>query len=222
MSIVANIEKITEAKWYKVMMPKLYGWGASLVIIGALFKLQHWPLAAIFLSIGLITEAVIFFFSAFEKTPTETDWSLVYPELAHMNDPDAVKRPSQQLDEALERAKIDNELVESLNEGLRSFGEAASQLNQTITAVSNISQYNEQIQEGIKNMNALNSLYELQLQASNKQMEATTQFLQNLESSVQDSKEFQQQVSSLAENLSALNNVYSNMLNAMNGNRNNS
>ena len=53
MSIVANIEKITEAKWYKVMMPKLYGWGASLVIIGALFKIQHWPLAGIFLSIGL-------------------------------------------------------------------------------------------------------------------------------------------------------------------------
>ena len=222
MGFVQSIEKITEAKWYKVMMPKLYGWGASLVIIGALFKIQHWPLAGLFLSVGLITEAIIFFFSAFEKTPTETDWSLVYPELAHMEDPDAQKRPAQQLDEALERAKIDNELVESLNKGLQSFGEAATQLNQTITAASNISQYNEQIEEGVKNMNALNSLYELQLQTSNKQMEATTQFLQNLQSSVEDSKEFQQQVSSLAENLAALNTVYSNMLNAMNGNRNNS
>ena len=131
-----------------------------------------------------------------------------------MNDDN--KRPAQQLDEALERAKIDNELVESLNEGLRSFGESAKQLNETITAASGIADYNDQIQEGVKNMNALNSLYELQLQTSNQQMEATNLFLQNLQSSVEDSKKFQQQVANLAENLEALNSVYANMLNAMN------
>ena len=68
-------------------------------------------------------------------------------------------------------------------------------------------------------MNALNSLYELQLQTSNKQMEATTIFLQNLQSSVEDSKEFQEQVSSLSDNLEQLNKVYANMLNAMNPNK---
>jgi hypothetical protein len=200
-------------------MPKLYGWGASLVIIGALFKIEHWPFAGLFLTIGLTTEAIIFFFSAFEKPPVETDWSLVYPELANMHDGN--KRPSQQLDDALEKAKIDNELIESLNEGLRSFGESAKQLNETVTAASAISEYNGQIQEGVKNMNALNSLYELQLQTSNQQMEATTLFLQNLQSSVDDSKKFQQQVASLADNLEALNKVYGNMLNAMNPNNNN-
>ena len=152
-----------------------------------------------------------------KKTHEEPDWSLVYPELAHMNDDN--KRPAQQLDEALERAKIDNELVESLNEGLRSFGESAKQLNETITAASGIADYNDQIQEGVKNMNALNSLYELQLQTSNQQMEATNLFLQNLQSSVEDSKKFQQQVANLAENLEALNSVYANMLNAMNPNK---
>ena len=217
MGFADKLENITEAKWYKVMMPKLYGWGASLVIIGALFKIEHWPFAGLFLTIGLGTEAVIFFFSAFEKTHEEPDWSLVYPELAHMNDD--YKRPAQQLDEALERAKIDNELVESLNVGLRSFGESAKQLNETITAASGISDYNNQIQEGVKNMNALNALYELQLQTSNQQMEATNLFLQNLQSSVEDSKKFQQQVANLAENLESLNSVYANMLNAMNPNK---
>ena len=218
MGFVDKLSNITEASWYKVMMPKLYGWGASLVIIGALFKIEHWPFAGLFLTIGLGTEAVIFFFSAFEKTHEEPDWSLVYPELAHMND-DNKKRPAQQLDEALERAKIDNELVESLNQGLRSFGESAKQLNETITAASGIADYNDQIQEGVRNMNALNSLYELQLQTSNQQMEATNLFLQNLQSSVEDSKKFQQQVANLAENLEALNSVYANMLNAMNPNK---
>jgi hypothetical protein len=216
MGLGANI---TEAKWYKTMMPKLYGWGAALVIIGALFKIEHLPGASIMLILGLSTEAIIFFFSAFEKTHVEPDWSLVYPELAHMEDPNAAKRPAQQLDDALAKAKIDNELVESLNEGLRSFGESAKALNETVSAASGISEYNSQIQEGVKNMNALNSLYELQLQTSNQQMEATTLFLQNLQSSVEDSKKFQEQVSSLAENLEQLNKVYGNMLTAMNPNK---
>ena len=218
MSIAASISKITEAKWYKVMMPKLYGWGASLVIIGAVFKIQNWPFAGLFLTIGLTTEAVIFFFSAFEKQYEDYDWSLVYPELAHMEDPSA-KKPAQQLDEALQRAKIDNELIESLNEGLRSFGDATTKLNETIAAAASINDYNDQIQEGVKNMNALNSLYELQLQASNQQMEATNQFLNNLQSSVEDSKRFQEQVNSLAENLESLNKVYAKMLDAMNPNK---
>ena len=218
MSYIDKLGKITEAKWYKVMMPKLYGWGAGLVILGALFKIEHYPGASIMLAVGLGTEAVIFFFSAFEKTHTEPDWSLVYPELAHMKDPNAAKRPAKQLDDALARAKIDNELIESLNEGLTSFGESARQLNETVTAASGISEYNSQIQEGVKNMNALNSLYELQLQASNQQMEATTMFLQHLQASVEDSKKFQEQVSSLADNLEQLNKVYGNMLTAMNPN----
>ena len=219
MGFVQKIEEVTEAKWYKFMMPKLYGWGAAVVILGALFKIEHLPGASYMLIAGLGMEAIIFFFSAFEKVHVEPDWSLVYPELAHMQDPNSVKRPAQQLDDALERAKIDNELVESLNECLRSFGESAKQLNETISSASGISEYNSQIQEGVKNMNALNSLYELQLQASNQQMEATNLFLQNLQSSVEDSKKFQEQVSSLAQNLEELNKVYANMLNAMNPNK---
>ena len=219
MSFIDSLEKVTEAKWYKAMMPKLYGWGAAIVILGALFKIEHLPGASYMLMAGLGIEAIIFFFSAFEKQPSEPDWTLVYPELANMEDPNAAKRPAQQLDDALAKAKIDNELIESLNEGLRSFGESTKKLNETIAAASGISEYNSQIQEGVKNMNALNSLYELQLQASNQQMEATNLFLQNLQSSVDDSKKFQEQVSSLADNLEQLNKVYSNMLNAMNPNR---
>ena len=219
MGFLNSIEKVTEAKWYKLMMPKLYGWGAAVVILGALFKIENLPGASYMLMAGLGIESIIFFFSAFEKQHVEPDWSLVYPELAHMNDPDASKRPSQQLDEALERAKIDNELIESLNEGLRAFGESAKQLNETVTAASGISEYNSQIEEGVKNMNALNSLYELQLQTSNQQMEATTIFLQNLQTSVEDSRRFQEQVGSLADNLEQLNKVYANMLNAMNPNK---
>ncbi|MGY8950347.1 MAG: type IX secretion system motor protein PorL/GldL [Flavobacteriales bacterium] len=215
-----GLGNITEAKWYKKMMPKLYGWGAAVVILGALFKIEHLPFASEMLIVGLSLEAIIFFFSAFEKTHEEYEWDKVYPELSHdqMTDP-ANMSPAQQLDSALEKSKIDNELIESLNEGLRSFGEASTKLNETISAASGISEYNNQIQEGVKNMNALNSLYELQLQASNQQMEATTMFLQNLQASVEDSKNFQEQVSQLAVNLEQMNKVYGGMLTAMNPNK---
>ena len=69
-------------KRFKNFMAKLYGFGASIVILGAMFKIMHWEGANYMLVIGLTTEAVIFFFSAFEKPATEYDWSLVYPELA--------------------------------------------------------------------------------------------------------------------------------------------
>ena len=132
-----GLGNITEAKWYKSMMPKLYGWGAALVILGALFKIEHLPFASTMLILGLTTEAVIFFFSAFEKTSEEYQWEKVYPELgsSQMIDP-ANMTPAQQLDSALEKAKIENELIDSLNEGLKAFGDSAAKLNETISATN--------------------------------------------------------------------------------------
>ena len=106
-----GIKEIANKPGFKKFMARLYGWGASLVILGALFKIEHLPGASVMLILGLGTEAIIFFFSAFEEAKEEPDWSLVYPELAYMKDPDKTGTPSQQLDKALERAKIEDELA---------------------------------------------------------------------------------------------------------------
>ena len=55
------------SKGWKNLMAKMYGIGAAVVIVGALFKINHYPYASEMLIIGLGTEAIIFFFSAFEK-----------------------------------------------------------------------------------------------------------------------------------------------------------
>ena len=70
------------SKGWKKFMAKLYGIGAAIVIMGALFKIMHWPFAGPMLVVGLSTEAVIFLFSAFEPIHEDPDWTLVYPELA--------------------------------------------------------------------------------------------------------------------------------------------
>jgi len=77
-----SLAELVQSSGWKNFIAKLYGLGASVVIVGALFKIQHWPLAGTMLTVGLLTEAVIFFFSAFEPLHEEVDWSLVYPELA--------------------------------------------------------------------------------------------------------------------------------------------
>ena len=83
-----SLAEIVQSSGWKNFIAKLYGLGASVVIIGALFKIQHWPLAGAMLTIGLATEALIFFFSAFEPLHEEVDWSIVYPELAGISDED--------------------------------------------------------------------------------------------------------------------------------------
>ena len=73
-------------------MKYLYGWGASLVLLGALFKLQYWAGAGEMLTIGMSVEVIIFFFSAFEPIHDEVDWTLVYPELAGMSDEEELRK----------------------------------------------------------------------------------------------------------------------------------
>ena len=81
------------SKGWKKFMAKLYGIGAAVVIVGAIFKIMHWPGAGPMLVAGLGTEAVIFFFSAFEPITRRSKWELVYPELAlgHSDDLDLLR-----------------------------------------------------------------------------------------------------------------------------------
>lgn len=73
--------KIFQTKAYKVIMGYVYGWGATAVIVGALFKIMHFPGAGIVLTVGMLVEAAIFFLSAFEPSMEHYDWARVFPVL---------------------------------------------------------------------------------------------------------------------------------------------
>lgn len=133
-----GLNELVRSKGYKNFMAKLYGWGAALVILGALFKIMHWNGAGFMLSVGMGTEALIFFFSAFEPLHVEYNWALVYPQLAMGEEEPVSKKQqkkvpqgsiTQQLDQALQEAKIGPELLESLASGMRNLGENAKQLS---------------------------------------------------------------------------------------------
>lgn len=199
------------SKKFKNNMAKLYGFGAAIVILGALFKLMDWPGAGAMLTIGLSTEAIIFFFSAFEKPHEDPDWSLVYPELAYMKDPDEKSSsskkntPVQELDDMLGKANVDQALITRLGDNLRSFNETVEGVNKSMDAVSATGDYSDQMREAARKLAEMNTYYDLQLKT-----------MQNMGNSVSDSEKFQLEISKLGANLESLNKMYSNMLNAMN------
>lgn len=202
-------------------MNMVYGLGAAIVIIGALFKIQHWPYGSLILTIGMIVEAVVFTISAFEKQGDDLDWSLVYPELAggqsvggkkKKEEPkDAEGLLSKKLDNLLKEAKIDGALMASLGDSIKNFEGAAKGISPTVDAMTAQKKYGEELSLAAAQMESLNSLYKLQMESANRQAAIN-------EESVENATKLKEQMQSLASNLSSLNGVYGGMLSAMNKN----
>lgn len=276
------LDNLVRSKGYKNFMAKLYGWGAAVVIFGALFKINHWPGGTFMLIIGMCTETVIFFLSAFEPPHVEFDWTLVYPQLAGMEDtenlskiaPDGVDELvsipedtdplTARLDKMLEEANITPELIERLGSGMNNLAESAQAMNGmaqaaastdkfvntldgAAEAVSNLRQateavntlttiyqetaqaltsgdasYADEMKKLASSLASVNAMYEMQLQTSTSQLEATKEVetrIQNMMANFADSAEgvlkYKDQVDALTRKVAELNNVYGNMLAAM-------
>lgn len=214
---------MAKSKAGKKFMNMAYGLGAAVVIVGALFKIIHFqigPLTGnVMLTIGLVTEAIIFALSAFEPVDDELDWSLVYPELAggkalsggKEEKQDAQGILSKKLDELLKDAKIDGELMSSLGESIKNFEGAAKSISPTVDSIQATKKYGEELSLAAAQMESLNSLYKVQLESVNRQATINEESLEN-------ATKLKEQMQSLASNLSSLNGVYGGMLSAMNKN----
>lgn len=279
------IDNLVRSKGYKNFMSKLYGWGAAVVIIGALFKINHWPGGTIMLIIGMGTETVIFFLSAFEPPHVEFDWTLVYPQLAGMEDGNELETPSEEgeegmdipmkapisddpltarLDKMLEEANITPELIERLGHGMENLAESAQAMNGMASAaaatdkfvstldgaaeaVANLKQateavntlttiyqetaqaltsgdasYADEMKKLAGSLASVNAMYEMQLQTSTSQLEATKEveerihsMMSNFADSAEGVLKYKEQVDALSRKVAELNNVYGNMLAAM-------
>ncbi len=182
---MSKIDNIVRSKGYKNFMSKLYGWGASAVIIGALFKINHWPGAVPMLILGMGTEAVIFFLSAFEPLHIEWDWSLVYPELAGMKDnidvsPTDKQSITQELDKMLEDAKIGPELVQRLGEGMANLADSANSLNNMTTAVAATDKFVTNMDVAAEAANDLSVAYKRTTESINRDHEASSSYSESL------------------------------------------
>ena len=202
----------------KKVMNFAYGMGAAVVIVGALFKIQHWTGASELLVIGLLTEAFIFGLSAFDKPDEDLDWTLVYPELAGGEAKQKSKKTadasdadgllSQKLDAMLKEAKIDGELMASLGNSIKNFESAAKVIAPTVDSLASTKKYSEELNKAAAQMESLNNLYKLQLESASVNAEANKDIAEN-------AAMLKQQMQSMTANIASLNAVYGGMLSAM-------
>jgi gliding motility-associated protein GldL len=212
------------SKKWKSFMAKLYGFGAAVVIVGALFKIQHWPGASPMLIIGLGTEAVIFAFSAFEPIHEELDWTLVYPELAGM--PEEEKHAeldekgeetslTQQLDKMLEEAKIGPELLESLGAGMRGLSESVTKIGDIADASVASKEFSDNITKATDNVQSLSQAYQRANDSVSSSVDQlagaysrASKTLEAFAAGQEESDNYNQQLSKISKNLSSLNAAY--------------
>ncbi|MDG1529001.1 MAG: gliding motility protein GldL [Polaribacter sp.] len=205
---------MAQSRKNKKIMNMVYGLGAAIVILGALFKIQHITIFGIsggfMLTLGLIVEAGVFAVSAFEPVDDDLDWSKVYPELGDSDEEatGANGMLSKKLDNLLREAELDNTLIKSFGDSIKDFKSAAQGLTVASETISATSSYNEEIAKAVSQMESLNGLYQVQVQNADKQAELNNSLAEN-------SEKLQQQMESLAENMSSLNGVYGGMLSAM-------
>jgi gliding motility-associated protein GldL len=192
------------SKKWKNFMAKLYGIGAAVVILGALFKIQHWPAASFFLIVGLSTEAIIFFFSAFEPPHEDPDWSLVYPELAtgEQAEGDEFRKEDQrsiteQLDDMLESAKIEPELIASLGDGMRSLSDQAKQMGEITGAAAATNEYATSLKGASTRVSELSESYA-----------KASESLVGLTNNVDAGRNAGESLNKMSQNLTALNEMY--------------
>jgi gliding motility-associated protein GldL len=193
---------------FKTIMPKVYGIGAAVVIVGALFKILHLTGADAMLMVGLLTEAAIFFLSAFEPPHPETDWSKVYPELAEdfegptqptriSNKPAAGDSPILKIDEMLKTAKVDQNLLDNLGKGLNNLATSAQQMNSLSNAAVATNEYAKNVQTAAASLVEMNKSYGVAMKA-----------VTDMAGASKDTGEYHKQMQAVTKNLQALNSVY--------------
>ena len=214
-----------ESKKFKTIMKYVYGYGGAIVIIGAMFKIQHWPGATIMLIGGLGIEAVIFMLSAHEPLHEELDWTIAYPELAlgHGDDDDShAELPDksdesvvEQLDNMLAKAKIETELIESLGSGMRNLSDNAGKLSDISSASDATNEYVENLKGATEKVGELSGAYEKASSEVSEKAGVLGDAYSKAASSIEEvasmsgsESNFGEQLDKVSSNLSQLNNLY--------------
>ncbi len=198
----------------------LINWGATVVIIGLMFKILHFKGGEWMIGIGLAVEACLFFLMGFISAEKDVDWTRVYPELDEDYNGELPKRTASvaaqpvatgntaALDKLLQDAKIDENLIGNLGDGLRTFGDKVAAISKVADTASATNQFADKLNAASTGASQLSHAFE-----------RAAADLQTFNESAADMQQFKEQVSTFNKNLSSLNAIYGNMLSAMNTNR---
>ncbi|SFS60284.1 type IX secretion system motor protein PorL/GldL [Sphingobacterium wenxiniae] len=205
---------------FKFGINTLINWGATVVIIGLMFKILHLKGGEWMIGVGLAVEALLFFIMGFMQAEQEPDWTRVYPELDEDYNGElptrsvrAVAQPvatgnTAALDKLLQDAKIDENLIGNLGDGLRTFSDKVASISKVADTAVATNQFADKLNAASTGAAQLSNAFE-----------RAASDLQTFNESAADMQQFKEQVSTFNKNLSSLNAIYGNMLSAMNTNR---
>jgi hypothetical protein len=152
-----GLAELTHSQKWRSTMNYFYSIGASVVLLGALFKLEHWTGGPTMLMIGMSCEALIFFLSAFEPMVETPDWTKVYPQLnpdyEFEEEIEAPIRPSRGFDEMLEKAEITPEMLSKLKKGLMDLTNTAKGITEISSATLATEMYVRNMSSASQSMN---------------------------------------------------------------------
>lgn len=198
-------EPTAREKFYTNIAPIITGVGASVAIVGALFKIMHWPGATVCLIAGLGAEAVLFFLFAFAPPAQDPDWTLVYPELGGDSESSSLKEADKpnsknlttKLDSMLDKANLNQDSINKFSQGLQNLSTTVSQMGDLSNAAVASSEYATNVKTASASILEMNKSYSKTVDAMSSMANATS-----------DAKEYHSQVQNITKNLGALNAVY--------------
>lgn len=161
------MSRLPKIKGMKKVMHQASCFGAAIVILGALFKIMHYPGAGIMLPVGLIVETLLFVAFGLDIPHEEVDWTLAYPELAGMGHDEVAHEEheeenlpiTQQLDNLLADAKIGPDLIESLGSGIRNLTDTTGKIADISNAAVATNEYVDNVKSASKNVAELATTY---------------------------------------------------------------
>lgn len=197
----------------------IIGVGAGLVLLGALFKIQHWPGASLMLSIGMFTEVFIFVMLGLLPPHKDYYWEKYYPDLDKNPHVEAYKKKTAfvkpqspaiggsggpggsgataSFDKMLEEAEINKPLLDNLRNNLQKFSSSLEGIKDVSHVVASTSDFNESTKGATAALNQLKDTYS-----------GAANTLKSFNDASESTHNFHNQVQVLSKNLGQLNQIY--------------
>ena len=186
-----------KSKAWKNSLNIVYGVGASIVILGALFKLEHLPGASLMLFVGMGVEAVVFFISAFDFPEDDYEWERVYPQLADTDFVAAEEEKGLDLTWVDTMRQLDGEVFNDLSNTLAGLNDNVGRLSSVTDAAGATNEYAAKIKEATGKIDSLNQSYSVAASTMGEFANAAG-----------DARAYHEQVQAITKNLQSLNSIY--------------
>ncbi len=220
-NIVYHLQKWMDSVAGQTFMNYAYSWGASIVILGTLFKLTHLPGANFMLFIGMGTEVFVFFISAFDRPFDKTQDGLELPTsrskvAVEGEEDDVVEAPSHVVNAApviiggingptTPAPAVTQETAQAMEDATTTYVDRLKDLNEMLLKVAAQSERLTTDSEEMENLNrtltGIAKVYEMQLKGASQQIGTIDEINANTRK--------------LAEQIESLNKIYARMIEAM-------